>query len=115
MEGAMRWTDEQWTQAQALRAAGNTTKQIADAMGLRIKQVGKKFEVKSAARIERERRRIAEFRNCNPVCDMKGRANPPDDVLRERDARMDASYRRTIGATLMGDPPPGYSALDQHQ
>jgi hypothetical protein len=34
-------------------------------------------------------------------------------VLRARDARMDASYRRTIGAQLMGDPPPGYSALDQ--
>jgi hypothetical protein len=112
----MRWTDEQWTQAQALRAAGNTTKQIADAMGLTRKQVGKKFERKGAARIEKERLRAAEYRVFKPAAvDMTGRANPPDDVLRERDARMDASYRRTIGAQLMGDPPPGYSALDQHQ
>jgi rhamnose utilization protein RhaD (predicted bifunctional aldolase and dehydrogenase) len=111
----MRWTDEQWAQAQALRAAGNTTKQIADLMGLTRKQVGKKFEQKSAARIEKDKQRAALYRHTN-VCDMPGpRVNPPDDVLRERDARMDASYRRTIGAQLMGDPPPGYSALDQHQ
>jgi rhamnose utilization protein RhaD (predicted bifunctional aldolase and dehydrogenase) len=111
----MRWTDEQWAQAQALRAAGNTTKQIADLMGLTRKQVGKKFEQKSAARIEKDKQRAALYRHTN-VCDMSGpRVNPPDDVLRERDARMDASYRRTIGAQLMGDPPPGYSALDQHQ
>jgi hypothetical protein len=111
----MRWTDEQWTQAQALRAAGNTTKQIADAMGLTRKQVGKKFEQKSAARIERDKQRASLYRHIN-VVDMPGpRVNPPDDVLRERDARMDASYRRTIGAQLMGDPPPGYSAADRHQ
>jgi rhamnose utilization protein RhaD (predicted bifunctional aldolase and dehydrogenase) len=109
----MRWTDEQWAQAQALRAAGNTTKQIADLMGLTRKQVGKKFEQKSAARIEKDKQRAALYRHTN-VCDMPGpRVNPPDDVLRARDARMDASYRRTIGAQLMGDPPPGYSALDQ--
>jgi hypothetical protein len=111
----MRWTDEQWTQAQALKAAGHTTKQIADAMGLTRKQVGKKFEMKSAARIEKDKRRAALYRHIN-VVDMPGpRVNPPEDVLRERDARMVASCRRSIGAQLMGDPPPGYSALDQHQ
>jgi hypothetical protein len=111
----MRWTAEQWTQAQALRAVGHTTKQIADLMGLTRKQVGKKFEMKGAARIERDRQRAALYRHINVVNTPGARATPPDEVLRERDARMDASYRRSIGAQLMGDPPPGYSALDQHQ
>jgi hypothetical protein len=111
----MRWTDEQWSQAKALRATGHTTKQIADAMGLTRKQVGKKFEVKGEARLAREKRRGAQFRFVKPVFDMSGRAAPPEDVLRERDARIDASCRQTIGARLMGDPPPGYSALDQHR
>jgi hypothetical protein len=111
----MRWTDEQWTQAQALRAAGHTTKQIADAMGLTRKQVGKKFEVRGEARLAREKRRGAQFRYVKPLFDMTGRATPPEDVLRERDARIGALHRRPIGAQLMGDPPPGYSALDQHR
>jgi hypothetical protein len=109
----MRWTDEQWTQAKALRATGHTTKQIADAMGLTRKQVGKKFEMKSEARIEKDKQRAALYRHIKVVDMPCHSVHPPDEVLRARDARMDASYRRTIGAQLMGDPPPGYSALDQ--
>ena len=36
-----------------------------------------------------------------------------EHALAEREARQEASYRRSIGAELMGDPPPGWSALDK--
>jgi hypothetical protein len=36
----------------------------------------------------------------------------PDDVLRERDERETAKERRTLAQILLGDPIPGYSALD---
>ena len=35
----------------------------------------------------------------------------PDDVFIERDRRLGAP--RTIGSLILGDPPPGYSALDR--
>ena len=38
---------------------------------------------------------------------------PTSDLLRERDERKNALDRRTASQTLLGDPAPGYSALDQ--
>jgi hypothetical protein len=37
----------------------------------------------------------------------------PPEVLRERDERETAKERRTLAQILLGDPIPGYSALDQ--
>lgn len=37
----------------------------------------------------------------------------PDHILADRDARYEASYRRTQTQEFFGDPPPGYSALDR--
>jgi hypothetical protein len=36
----------------------------------------------------------------------------PPEVLRERDERETAKDRRTLAQILLGDPIPGYSALD---
>ncbi len=35
------------------------------------------------------------------------------DLIVARDARREASYRRTQTQEFFGDPPPGYSALDK--
>lgn len=40
-----------------------------------------------------------------------GAARPPQSVLDERDRRQ--ALPETIGTRLLGDPPPGRSALDQ--
>jgi hypothetical protein len=37
-------------------------------------------------------------------------ARPPADVVAERNARL--GYVETIGTAVLGDPPPGRSALD---
>jgi hypothetical protein len=37
----------------------------------------------------------------------------PDDVFEERERRYQAALQRTVTAALLGDPPPGYSALDR--
>jgi hypothetical protein len=37
----------------------------------------------------------------------------PEDVLRQRAERQIALERRTASQTILGDPPQGYSALDQ--
>jgi hypothetical protein len=38
---------------------------------------------------------------------------PSPAVLAERDARYDASQRKTLTQAFCGDPPPGFSALDR--
>lgn len=37
------------------------------------------------------------------------------EMLADRDARMEASWRRSTTAMFFGDPPPGYSYLDRKQ
>jgi hypothetical protein len=37
----------------------------------------------------------------------------PPSILADRDARRAALERRDLSATICGDPPPGYSALDR--
>lgn len=39
------------------------------------------------------------------------RFRPSVEVLRERDIRL--AQPRSLTASIMGDPPPGYSALDK--
>lgn len=43
----------------------------------------------------------------------ESRHGPPDTVLAERDRNYAAMDRMSLGARLMGDPPPGRSALDR--
>ena len=43
-----------------------------------------------------------------------GRAVPSQEALAERDRRMELQHA-TVGAMLMGDPLPGYSALDRRR
>jgi len=42
-------------------------------------------------------------------------AAPCARALAARDARLEASYRRTLTQAFFGDPPPGWSALDKRQ
>jgi hypothetical protein len=37
----------------------------------------------------------------------------PPEVLAQREARRDARERQSVTSLLCGDPPPGFSALDQ--
>ena len=49
------------------------------------------------------------------ICNHRSTADErvPDVVLRDRENRKTALERRTLAQTILGDPPPGYSALDQ--
>lgn len=40
-------------------------------------------------------------------------AKAPPDLLEEREARNAAAHNRTLTASVFGDPPPGFSALDK--
>jgi hypothetical protein len=58
--------------------------------------------------LESGEKRIAKRKHRATVAE-----HAPDAVLRERENRKTALERRTLGQTILGDPAPGYSALDQ--
>jgi hypothetical protein len=60
--------------------------------------------------LQKRHRRITHRVKSDMVRIEYGRPTP--DLLRERDERKNALERRTASQTLLGDPAPGYSALD---
>jgi hypothetical protein len=56
------------------------------------------------------------FRDHGPSFNAGGRATTVSSyAMAERSARAEASYLRDLTASVFGDPPPGYSALDRRQ
>lgn len=51
--------------------------------------------------------------NARPAETTVGSFRVPEEVVAERDVRRAAADRRDLTATLLGDPPPGYSARDR--
>ena len=90
--------------ADGLHARGKVTavcREIAAALGRNDNQVQYRLSTYGAS-----------FASQNRKHDIR-RMTAPNSVLVERDRRREAEYRRDLTATLLGDPPPGYSARDR--
>jgi hypothetical protein len=53
------------------------------------------------------------FRDHGPSFNIGGRSTVSASALTERSVRAEALHRRDLTASIFGDPPPGYSALDR--
>lgn len=114
-----------WTQdeiATLLRMKANKTRLrvIAAALGKSESAVESQLRYQRLTSEERFQRRIenGKFRRKRGIMPRNShgyaidtRVTPPDDVWVERNIRINAP--RSIGAILLGDPAPGYSALDR--
>jgi hypothetical protein len=108
------WTPEQDAQLLELRSQGLQYRKISQILGRSVDALDRRHRLlimSDAARAEM-REHKNELRRVNRM--HKERAAPiniPEDVWAERNARITAP--RTVSASLLGDPPPGYSALDR--
>lgn len=87
------WTDEDYATARQLREAGVSFDDIAKKLGRTVYAIKSKLQGR--------------------VAEAMAPPTPPEDVLTERERLLDARARQCDIAHLMGDPPPGYSALDR--
>lgn len=93
------WTEQEWAEAQQMRREGRSYRIIAELLGRSGKSVQDKFARESGRR-ERETVRVSA-------------ARPTDEMLEQVNRKYEALARRNLTASLMGDPPPGFSALEQ--
>lgn len=108
------WTPEQDAQLMELRSQGLQYRKISQILGRSIDALDRRHRLlimSDAARAEmrehkNELRRVNRTHN-----DRAAPINIPNDVWAERNARLTAP--RTVSASILGDPPPGYSALDR--
>lgn len=116
----VRWHPKQWAKAQGLLARGMTPSQVAPLIGKTAHQLSEKVRWENTPESKREQRRLRINARRNASGEYK---SPPDvnlpsmgaraapDLLEEARRRLEAP--RTLSQMLMGDPPPGYSALDR--
>lgn len=95
------WTPRMWQRAQDMRRDRMSTAQIAEVLGLDVKQVAVKFYNQGY--------RSSGTRTTGNATN--NRASP--EAMAEREARTAAASRRSQTAEFFGDPPPGFSALDR--
>ena len=100
-----RMTDAVHAKILEMRAEGRTLKEIGQAIGFSFSSV--------ADVINGRRRRVKNYRvvRAQPHADCVNQ-RPPDYVIAERDRRYTVAPRDNTAA-LLGDPLPGYSALDR--
>lgn len=113
------WTDEEWQKVVTLRAEGRDLEYIAGCIRRTVRQIREKIrwvEMPESKRAER-RARINSWRNANNEyksvkhIDQNSASKATPSMLAERDQRMLAP--RSLTAMFMGDPSPGFSALDR--
>lgn len=87
-----------------LRNEGKTFKEIGEVIGCSLSAC-QKYLVRYGGQVRKQ---------------IKGRINDepiflvaPNEVLEQRDVRMNAYYSRDLTSSLLGDPPRGFSALDE--
>jgi hypothetical protein len=111
-------TFRQWTQAECVRAAELWQAHVVDHYGEDEvpRGVREPTVMLIADELKRTRDSISDrLRKYGPSFggnQFRGAAASPR-ALAERDAREEASRRQPPISALMGDPPPGYSALDR--
>src|SRR5262249_30704133 len=89
------WTDEEVEHALGLRKLGFTARQIGLKIGRTELAVSSKFTELSPSSASPKTRWVN------------------DKVIAAQAERLNAYDRRDLTATVCGDPPPGYSALDR--
>jgi hypothetical protein len=105
------WNYRRWTTAQRLRRRGYTYGAIAEALGCEEKQVANKFHTdRGQYRPEYISRRSVTGMGTKDL-HSKRAVVVSAQALAERERAY--SQRQSITATLMGDPPPGRSALER--
>jgi hypothetical protein len=115
------WTPEMVEHGCALRRSGLTYSAIGARLGMSKKQAETKLRMvldpvlrersRAIQKAYRERNRVVRPA---PATDLDGVEVfiIPEETLADRDARCFALSLRNITQILMGDPPPGYSALE---
>lgn len=97
------WKSEDDRELMALRRQGKTWAKVGEAMGRSRNSVQARAErlMWGSDEVYTRLRIPASW------------TEPPSTVLAEREQRVGARERMSLTASLCGDPPPGYSALDQ--
>ena len=115
------WSDEETAALQQHLADRKKLREIAELIGRPVSSISNKVARLTAdprrreARLAEKRERdavyhvIAPYNHEYPESVLKGR--PSVEALRERDLRLAAPL--TPNCIILGDPPPGYSALDR--
>lgn len=107
------WSEEEIARVRAMKADKRTWQEIATTLGVtRRSAINAIVRANRPAR-EREdhKRSVAVLREYNYVAVVIDPAIAAR-LLDERDRRSEAA-QTSIGSLLLGDPPPGYSALDR--
>lgn len=107
------WTPDLIARARELSRRGLALAAVDRALGLRPGATASKFFWlrRAERRAEYERRRRESEAAMPAFDDRRERAAPPPAAIAAAQARHDAP--RTLTGLLMGDPPPGFSALDR--
>ena len=99
------WTEEEDNTLMQLRRDGVTWEDIAERQRRSVKAIRSRYCDLRSGRVRLRRPNL----HAEPAPNV--RLMP--EMLADRDARMEASWRRTPTQEFFGDPPPGYSALDK--
>jgi hypothetical protein len=107
---ARRWTEEETALLKQRKAEGVKHKVIAFELGRSMFAVAERWRwLNSSEEIKQNRRRVQRLSQSGIIT--RSPRELPRDVLAERNHRL--SLPLTIGQIVLGDPPPGYSALDR--
>lgn len=114
------WTETESATLCEMKAANCEMHEIVARLGRSVHSVKERWRWMTRTEDQKQERRNRVNANRNALRNGKPRTRVstsvfnrvmPDDIFIERDRRINTP--RTIGAELMGDPPPGYSALDR--
>ena len=109
------WSDEEWRRASQLIDDGHAIEVIAQMIGRSYDSLACKmrYEAMDDKQRQHEYDRINAYRRKEggPYRKVNVADRPMDDILAARDRYLSAP--RTLSQRLLGDPPPGYSALDR--
>jgi hypothetical protein len=112
------WTDDMLQRAVAMRHRGLTYRVIAARLGLPHKSVETKLYITLTPGVEAKNKlaqrlyRQKEKRTRILPAEYPSIIVIPNETLANRDARLAALSRQNVTQRLMGDPPPGFSALE---
>lgn len=87
-------------------------REVADALGVSVYSVSR-FRQRIGLKRKTGRKHGTIAKPSVLRVDGDGRQRVPDAVLAERERRAIAASMRGFSASALGDPPPGYSALDK--
>lgn len=113
------WTPHEWGRALAMAEQDVPREDIAAALNRSVQAVLYRFHYfkkplpPSRAQREMDAKRAAANANINKFGNIIHRV--PPELLDDRARRSDARMRQSLTGLAFGDPPPGYSALDQQR